>query len=148
MVSPTSGDDYYASLGKNAAQSGSGPEKKKIKIVAKKVVQPASSPEEQGPVVEKLAPTSEVTHEGPKEETPAYVPRVAKLPESGQLHLGTKFASRPSVVFHTHTSRSTLPNSPTQHRPQTAPGVNRPAFSARPGQPGSRPAFGGGGNNG
>lgn len=87
MVSPTSGDDYYASLGKNAAQSGSGPEKKKIKIVAKKVVQPVSSSEEHTPVVENSSPVSEVVPETPKEETPAYVSRVAKLPESGQLHL-------------------------------------------------------------
>lgn len=114
MVSPTSGDDYYASLGKNAAQSGSGPEKKKIKIVAKKVVQPTSSVEET-PVVEKVAP--EVAPEAPKEETPAYVSRVAKLPESGQLHLGPKFASRPAVVFHTHTARTTLPNNPSHNRP-------------------------------
>ncbi len=86
MVSPTSGDDYYASLGKNAAQSGSGPEKKKIKIVAKKVVQPASS-HEQAPIVEHPTPAPEITTETPKEEAPAYVSRVAKLPESGQLHL-------------------------------------------------------------
>ena len=87
MVSPTSGDDYYASLGKNAAQSGSGPEKKKIKIVAKKVVQPVSSSEEHVSVVENSAPAPEVIPESPKEEAPAYVSRVANLPESGQRHL-------------------------------------------------------------
>jgi hypothetical protein len=116
MVSPSSGDDYYASLGQNSAQAGSGPEKKKIKIVAKKVAQPVSSPEETVSVVENSS-APEVTQDIQKEETPAYVSRVAKLPESGQLHLGTKFTSRPSVVFHTHTSRSTLPNSPSQSRP-------------------------------
>ena len=58
MVSPSSGDDYYASLGKTAPQTGSDPLKKKIKIVAKKAVSSASTPSST-PVVEEVPASRE-----------------------------------------------------------------------------------------
>ncbi len=114
MASPSSGDDYYASLGNEPAQTSGGSEKKKIiKIVAKKVATPTSpetpSIKEKESVPEKII-ESESVSQTPSEdvapEAPQYVSRTVKLPESGTLDLGTKFSSGPAVVFHTH---NTLP---------------------------------------
>jgi translation initiation factor IF-2 len=89
MASPSSGDDYYASLGNEPAQKNGSSEKKKIiKIVAKKAV----------------APSGENTTV--KGETESKTHNTVKLPESGTLDLGGKFSSGPAVVFHTH---NTLP---------------------------------------
>lgn len=114
MASPSSGDDYYASLGNEPAQTSGGAEKKKIiKIVAKKVASPTSpetaSAKEKESIPEKpveaeqasQAPVDDVVPEAPQ-----YVSRTVKLPESGTLDLGTKFSAGPAVVFHTH---NTLP---------------------------------------
>jgi len=100
MASPSSGDDYYASLGNEPAHTGGGSEKKKIiKIVAKKasvIAEPAA------PVVENIisppvdtTPISNIPdiperEPAPQEDLP-YVFRTVKLPESGSLDLGTKF---------------------------------------------------------
>lgn len=113
MVSPSSGDDYYASLGKNTTQAESGPEKKKIKIVAKKTVSTptpvvTSTPTEK--IAETTIPQEVIVEKIPEKEpieTP-YVPRTIKLPESGQLNLGPKFQTRPGVVFHSHASRTVI----------------------------------------
>ena len=105
MVSPSSGDDYYASLGNEPAHTGGGSEKKKIiKIVAKKASAPAESI---APVMENIVPpvinTTPISNipdipvpiperEIPQEDAP-YVSRTVKLPESGSLDLGTKFSA-------------------------------------------------------
>ncbi len=111
MASPSSGDDYYASLGNEPAQASGGAEKKKIiKIVAKKAATTSTSPEPATHVVEspveKIENVQEtVTH--PVEKTPepeVYTSRTVKLPESGTLDLGAKFSSGPAVVFHTHSA--------------------------------------------
>lgn len=114
MVSPSSGDDYYASLGKNTIQAESGPEKKKIKIVAKKTVS-STPPAIVVPTVVHIS-DEEISHESapvqkievaPPVEAP-YIPRTIRLPESGQLNLGPKFQTRPGVVFHSHSSRTVI----------------------------------------
>lgn len=102
MASPSSGDDYYASLGNEPAHTGGGSEKKKIiKIVAKKASAPAESV---APVVENIVPPamdttpiSNIPENIPEREVPPddmpYVSRTVKLPESGSLDLGTKFSA-------------------------------------------------------
>lgn len=121
MVSPSSGDDYYASLGNESAQAGGVSEKKKIiKIVAKKSLAPTPDTAPKHTETDDIHPQKadisrdlSETHtesvplpekEVPKE--PEYVSRTITLPESGTLDLGTKFSARPAVVFHTH---NTLP---------------------------------------
>lgn len=157
MVSPSSGDDYYASLGKTAPQTGSDPLKKKIKIVAKKAVSsaPTSAPT---PVVEEVpvsreeddTPISNIPE--PEPIVPIYTPRTIKLPESWQLDMGAKFNTRPGVVFHSHSTRTVLPGSQSS-RPASSNsgGGQRPSFS-RPawqgGGGGQRPGGGGGGFSG
>jgi len=63
-----------------------------------------------------------------------YVSRQAKLPEGGKLDLGSKFVSRPAVVFHSRPAQSG--ERPPQ-RGGFSGGPNRPRFSPRPGQPGT-----------
>lgn len=132
MVQPTSGDDYYAKIGPSATQSDTGAEKKKIKIVAKKVVSQQ---------LEKPTPTPEPDTEYDsrqavlESEDPPYVSRTTQLPEGGKLDLGSKFVSRPAVVFHSHQSRSVLPGS--QKTSTGTPGI-RPSFN-RPAGGGARP---------
>jgi translation initiation factor IF-2 len=122
MVQPTSGDDYYAKIGPSTTQSDTGTEKKKIKIVAKKVV--SQQPEKPAPAPE---PEEYDTKQAVLDNNdPPYSPRSSPLPESGKLDLGSKFVSRPAVVFHSHQNRSALP------------GGQRPAWAATPG---ARPAF-------
>jgi len=117
MVSPSSGDDYYASLGNDAAQTSRTTEKKKIiKIVAKKAAVPtAETPVKSGEPKESplhTEPVQTVETPAPSEpvetapEAQPYISRTVKLPESGTLDLGGKFSTGPAVVFHTH---STLP---------------------------------------
>lgn len=105
MASPSSGDDYYASLGNEPAHTGGGSEKKKIiKIVAKKASAPAESI---APVVGNIAPSAiDTTPLSNISDIPEYIPereispedspyvsRTVRLPESGSLDLGTKFSS-------------------------------------------------------
>jgi len=105
MASPSSGDDYYASLGNEPAHTGGGSEKKKIiKIAAKKASAPAESV---APVVEKVAPSvadttpisnisdipAHIPEKEMSQEDSPYVSRTVKLPESGSLDLGTKFSA-------------------------------------------------------
>jgi|GEM_PF-2536341 len=99
MASPSSGDDYYASLGNEPAQIGSGSEKKKIiKIVAKKAsiaptetLSPKTSQQSVSP--QDTTPISNTEYETtnrPAEKLPEvqpYVSRIVKLPESGTLDL-------------------------------------------------------------
>lgn len=114
MASPSSGDDYYASLGNEPAQtSGSSEKKKIIKIVAKKASVPTAEPiavkgEPHPPISVDTTPISNTepqTISRPVEKEPEvqpYISRTVKLPESGALDLGGKFSSGPAVVFHTH----------------------------------------------
>jgi hypothetical protein len=115
MASPSSGDDYYASLGNEPTQASGNSEKKKIiKIVAKKAsVSPAETPaisEKSQEIVSKIdaLPVSDAEPEMAPPliekvpEVQPYVSRTVKLPESGTLDLGGKFSSGPVVVFHTH----------------------------------------------
>jgi hypothetical protein len=114
MASPSSGDDYYASLGNEPTQTNGSTEKKKIiKIVAKKAVSSTAetvikaenqsiSSSDTTPIanfVEPFTPSQPIEKEP---EVIPYVSRTVKLPESGTLDLGSKFSSGPSVVFHTH----------------------------------------------
>lgn len=73
-------------------------------------------------------------------EDPPYVSRSPQLPEGGKLDLGSKFVSRPSVVFHSHQSRTVLPGG---QKPSTSGASGaRPAFSrpaGGPTRPGSQP---------
>lgn len=135
MVQPTSGDDYYAKIGPSATQSDTGAEKKKIKIVAKKVV--SSQPEKPAP-----EPTEEYDSRQAvlDNNDPPYVSRPTQLPEGGKLELGSKFVSRPAVVFHSHQSRSVLPGG--QKTSTSTPGA-RPSFN-RPSGGAPRPAWAGG----
>jgi translation initiation factor IF-2 len=123
MVQPTSGDDYYAKIGPNTTHAGTDAEKKKIKIVAKKTV--SSAPIIPEKVEEVYSPSQAVLA---PEEPETHTPRTVKLPEGGQLDLGTKFAHRPQVVFHTHQARTILPGSarPTS---SSSGGASRPWFS-------------------
>ncbi|MEI6711205.1 MAG: hypothetical protein WCK88_03045 [bacterium] len=118
MASPSSGDDYYASLGNEPAQTSGGSEKKKIiKIVAKKAVahsEPVSPKAEssQNTPIDTTPISNHVEVHEPiqivdiiPEEQP-YISRTVKLPESGTLDLGGKFSAGPAVVFHT---QNTLP---------------------------------------
>lgn len=129
MVQPTSGDDYYAKIGPSATQSDTGAEKKKIKIVAKKVV--SSQPEKPAP-----EPTEEYDSRQAvlDNNDPPYVSRPTQLPEGGKLELGSKFVSRPAVVFHSHQSRSVLPGGQktSTSTPGARPSFNRPSGGARP----------------
>lgn len=114
MVSPSSGDDYYASLGNEPAQARGPSEKKKIiKIVAKKILTPVPTAEQPSMEDHHSIPES-ITHHTIEEQVPPtpppeviipapepYVSRTVKLPESGTLDLGTKYSAGPSVVFHT-----------------------------------------------
>lgn len=60
------------------------------------------------------------------------MPRVVKLPESGSLDLGTKFTSRPAVVFHNRPAPSRPAPSPSSHRPpQGGIAGSRPNFVSR-----------------
>ena len=159
MVSPSSGDDYYASLGKNTIQAESGPEKKKIKIVAKKTVS-STPPAIVVPTVVHIS-DEEISHESapvqkievaPPVEAP-YIPRTIRLPESGQLNLGPKFQTRPGVVFHSHSSRTVIGGNrdagrwsrPTTPVGNTVPGAPRPSYDNRGG---SAPRGGSGGGFG
>lgn len=135
MVQPTSGDDYYAKIGPSTTQSDTGTEKKKIKIVAKKVV--SQQPEKAEP-----APAPEPEEYDTKQAVldnndPPYSPRSTQLPESGKLDLGSKFVSRPAVVFHSQQNRSALPGgqrSASTATPGARPAFNRPSGgAARPG---------------
>jgi ribosomal protein S25 len=132
MAQPTSGDDYYAKIWPTTPQAGVGTEKKKIKIVAKKAAAPQAEKVE--PVV---VPTPEPAYDTNQavlqpEEPPVYVPRVVKLPESGSLDLGTKFTSRPAVVFHNRPAPSRPAPSPSSHRPpQGGIAGSRPNFVSR-----------------
>ncbi len=104
MASPSSGDDYYASLGNEPAQiNGSSEKKKIIKIVAKKVVAPSAENNivkgDQEPKTQlNTTPISNIEHqESPQivekiPEVQPYVSRTVKLPESGTLDLGGKFS--------------------------------------------------------
>ncbi len=126
MSQPISGDDYYAKIGPSTTQSGTGAEKKKIKIVAKKIA-PHPLPEKEIPSEGEYSPSQAVLgNDEPSHD------RTSK-PEGGKLDLGNKFVSRSSVVFHTHPSRSALPG---QQRPSSS-GPSRPSFN-RP--LGNRPA--------
>ncbi len=100
MASPSSGDDYYASLGNGGpAQTGGGSEKKKIiKIVAKKAPAPLEiaslNTEIPAVVAQDTTPISNtVENQEPVhivESTPEvqpYVSRTVRLPESGTLDL-------------------------------------------------------------
>ena len=137
MVKPTSGDDYYANIGPNTTQSGAWVEKKKIKIVAKKSASSAPAPEKMSAPIEDVSPAA---NPAPEVETPAeYTPRKVQLPESGKLDLGTKFVSRPAVVFHNRPAPSQ--NSSGASRP-SFPGPNRPRFSSNnSGSPSSSGGF-------
>lgn len=99
-------------------------EKKKIKIVAKKTAPSLPVAEKAAPVVPEASPESSF-HEEPAAPAP-YTPRKVQLPESGKLDLGTKFVSRPAVVFHNRPAPSQ--NSSGSSRP-SFPGPNRPRFS-------------------
>jgi len=87
MAQPTSGDDYYAKIETSTTQSDMGTEKKKIKIVAKKIVpQPQAQPQpvnEEKPVNDECNPSDAVL-DTPE---PVYAPRSVKLPEGGKLDL-------------------------------------------------------------
>ncbi|MBP6921480.1 translation initiation factor IF-2 [Candidatus Gracilibacteria bacterium] len=152
MVQTTSGDDYYANIEPSTTQSDTGVEKKKIKIVAKKVisVKREKAPEPEPVETEEYNTTQAVLDN----EDPPYTPRSAQPPQGGTLDLGSKFVSRPSVVFHSHQSRSVLPggqktssspSSGTGARPSfnrssngpARPGAPRPGQPARPGAPGA-----------
>lgn len=113
MASPSSGDDYYASLGNEPTQTGGSSEKKKIiKIVAKKAVnhlEPTATKIETPAATKDTTPIAntfdlqESVHSAePTPEAQPYVSRTVKLPESGTLDLGGKFSAGPAVVFHTH----------------------------------------------
>lgn len=114
MASPSSGDDYYASLGNEPAQTSGGSEKKKIiKIVAKKAITHMEPISPKGTSdTDVHINTTPISHhieaqepariiEIVPEEQP-YISRTVKLPESGTLDLGGKFSSGPAVVFHSH----------------------------------------------
>lgn len=138
MAQPNSGDDYYAKIEPSTTQAGTGAEKKKIKIVAKKAA-PASVPEKaETPEPERPAKLHEITEQ---EEASAPAPRAVKLPEGGKLELGTKFVSRPAVVFHTHPRPSVGDQSrPLGQRPfsgggSAGLGQRSGSASGRPGQP-------------
>lgn len=132
MASPSSGDDYYASLGNEGpAQTGGGSVKKKIiKIVAKKASVPletiSPNAETQAAVIQDTTPISntaasqEAIHivESVPDDKP-YVSRTVKLPESGTLDMGSKFSARPAVVFHTQNPLPTPLGSNKMH--STAP---------------------------
>jgi len=134
MAQPTSGDDYYAKIETSTTQSDMGTEKKKIKIVAKKIVpQPQAQPQpvnEEKPVNDEYNPSDAVL-DTPE---PVYAPRSVKLPEGGKLDLWSKFVSRPAVVFHTHQNRPATIG----QRPQwmssggARPAFNRPSSGPRP----------------
>lgn len=136
MVQPTSGDDYYAKIETSTTQSDTGTEKKKIKIVAKKVV--SQQPEKvQPPTPEPVTEEYDTRQAVLDNNDPPYSPRTTQLPESGTLDLGSKFVSRPAVVFHSHQNRSALsgsqPRSPSS-APGARPSFNRPSGGApRPG---------------
>ncbi len=107
MVQPTSGDDYYAKIGPSTTQSDTGTEKKKIKIVAKKVVsQAVDKPSAPSPEPVQEYNTTQAVLDN---EDPPYVSRPTQLPEGGKLELGSKFVSRPAVVFHSRPTHSALP---------------------------------------
>ncbi len=169
MASPSSGDDYYASLGNEPAQTSGGAEKKKIiKIVAKKAAvhaEPVAPKTESAPTAPvDTAPVSKKIEreESPRpvEKTPEvepYVSRTVKLPESGTLDLGGKFSTGPAVVFHTHNTlpkplgsnkmRSSAPLSRGQGQGSAngaARSPFRPAGSGTPGQGGGNRPQGGG----
>lgn len=105
MSQSSSWDDYYANLGKNQIQADAGIEKKKIKIVAKKSVAPA--PVEQIISSQDVAPKEVI--QDPEPPTPeAYVSKGIQLPESDTIHVSEKYASKPSVVFHSQQRRSII----------------------------------------
>ncbi len=171
MASPSSGDDYYASLGNEPTQASGGSEKKKIiKIVAKKTVAPTTDSSINKGENHPSTPlnTTPISHHidtpepsQPVEKIPEvqpYVSRTVKLPESGTLDLGGKFSSGPSVVFHTHNAlpkplgsnkmRSTAPLSRGQGQGSSSGASRspfRPVGSGTPGQAPSRPGGQGGG---
>lgn len=128
MSQPISGDDYYAKIGPSTTQSGTGAEKKKIKIVAKKIA-PHPAPEKETASEEYSSAQAVLGN-----DEPSPIDHATK-PEGGKLELGNKFVSRSPVVFHTHSSRSALPG---QHRPSGGattlgrPSFNRPSTGNRP----------------
>lgn len=134
MVQPQSWDDYYAKIGPSSTQSGTGVEKKKIKIVAKKAT--LSAPEKELPSEDYMTTQAVMTNEEP-------TPLATKPPQGGKLDLGSKYVSRPGVVFHTHPNRTTLPSRDGQQRPGAPGGQripwNRPSFN----RPGGGPSWGG-----
>lgn len=137
MTQPTSGDDYYAQIKQNSTQAETGTQKKKIKIVAKKVTpQPVPEKKEAEPEAQKEYVTTEAVLDNSE---PPYAPRSIKLPEGGKLDLGSKYVSRPAVVFHTQQPRPTSSG----QRPQPGGGPTRPSFT-RPSS-GGAPRSGGGG---
>lgn len=86
MVQPTSGDDYYAKIGPSTTQSDTGTEKKKIKIVAKKVV--SQQPEKvQAPAPEPVVEEYDTRQAVLDNNDPPYSPRTTQLPEGGTLDL-------------------------------------------------------------
>lgn len=143
MVQPISGDDYYSKIWPSATQSEKGAEKKKIKIVAKKVI--SSEEKIETPLPQETQEPYKTTDAVLDNGDAPYAPRSVQLPESGKLDLGAKFVSRPSVVFHSHQSRSVLPGSQktSTGTPGARPSFNRPSGGAarpssgpsRPGQP-------------
>lgn len=171
MVSPSSGDDYYASLGNEPTQTSGSTEKKKIiKIVAKKAAAPTvetvvpkeETRPESSPDTTPIANTVETpAPSAPVEKAPEvqpYVSRTVKLPESGTLDLGGKFSAGPAVVFHTHNTlpkplgsnkmRSNAPLTRGQGQGSTGGASRspfRPVGSGTPGQGGGNRPQGGGG---
>jgi len=105
--------------------------------VAKKSASSAPAPEKMSAPIEDVSPAA---NPAPEVETPAeYTPRKVQLPESGKLDLGTKFVSRPAVVFHNRPAPSQ--NSSGASRP-SFPGPNRPRFSSNnSGSPSSSGGF-------
>lgn len=128
MAQPTSGDDYYAKLGTSTSQAGTESEKKKIKIVAKKVVAASLHTDTIEAPISLETQNSDTQSDIVDAPSVEYVSRQAKLPESGSLDLGTKFVSRPGVVFHSRLAQSN--NRPLQQRPSSG-GVNQPHFVSR-----------------
>ncbi|MCB9807092.1 hypothetical protein H6768_04370 [Candidatus Peribacteria bacterium] len=86
MVQPTSGDDYYAKIEHSSTQSEAGVEKKKIKIVAKKVVSQPLPEKKEAPESNNEYDTQNAVLT-PKEPDSPYTPRSVSLPEGGKLDL-------------------------------------------------------------
>ncbi len=135
MVQTTSGDDYYAKMWPSAPSAGPVSDKKKIKIVAKKVA--PITPEKASWESQDYNPADAVLQ---SEEAPPVKPRTPPLPQGGALELWSKFVSRPSVVFHpnqrppmTGWSRPLPWNRPSFQRPNPHQRPN-PLGAARPSQ--------------